>query len=245
MSKMATTKVNSRFYACLLFLSVIVSQLLNIIYEKLKLGEDISVVIFPSLLFLSLLTIPSLLIGFKLGKSIGLSLYQPHLSYTRSQGYNSALFAVVFSIFLGIIFLAIRYFSLPYLPEQMPQYGFRGVTGGLLVSLGAAIGEEIWFRFGLMTLLLWLFKYLFKLRELTVTAIWSAMLIVAIIFGAAHIPQLIAYNAVSNFAIWGTMVGNISVSVFYGWCYWRYGLMTAIIAHFCFDIVLHVLPALL
>jgi membrane protease YdiL (CAAX protease family) len=245
MSMTTTTILNTRLYASLLFVSVIVSQLSNIIYEKLQLGEEISVVIFPSLLFLSLLTIPSLLIGFKLGKSIGLSLNQPHLSYPRSSGYNSVLFAVVSSILLGIFLLVLRYFSLPYLPEQIPQYGFRGVTGGLLVSIGAAIGEEIWFRFGLMTLLLWLLKYLFKLRELTLTAIWSVMLIVAITFGTAHIPQLMAYGAGSNFAIWGTMLGNISVSFLYGWCYWRYGLMSAIIAHFCLDIVLHVLPALL
>lgn len=241
----STANKNIRLYASLLLISVIVSQLANIVYEKLKLGEDISAVILPSLLFLLLLTVPSLLIGFKLGQSIGLSLNQPHLSYPRSSGYNSVLFAVFSSILLGILLLVLRYFSSPYLPEQIPQYGLRGVTGGLLVSIGAAIGEEVWFRFGLMTLLLWLLKHQFKLRELTLTAIWSVMLIVSIAFGAAHIPQLLAYGAGSNFAIWGTMLGNISVSFLYGWCYWRYGLMSAIIAHFCLDIVLHVLPAIL
>lgn len=95
-----------------------------------------------------------------------------------------------------------------------------------------------------LTLLLWLFKRLFKPNELNLVAVWVVMLIVAICFGAAHIPQLVSYGAGSNFAIWGTMLGNISVSFLYGWCYWRYGLFSAIIAHFSLDIVLHVLPAM-
>jgi uncharacterized membrane protein len=234
----------TRLYASLLFLSVIVSQLANIVYEKIKLGEEVSVVVLPSLLFLSVLTVPSLIIGFKLGGSLGLSLHKPHKSYANCSVQSSILFPVVSSILLGVLLLAIRYISLPYLPEEIPQYGFRGVTGGLLVSLGAAIAEEVWFRFGLMTLLLWLFKRIFKLTELTIASVWCVMLVVAIAFGAAHLPQLIAYGAGSNFAIWGTMLGNIAVSFLYGWCFWRYGLLSAIIAHFCLDIVLHVLPAL-
>ena len=96
-----TTSVKKRLYAGILFISVIVSQLANIIYEKLMHGEDISVTIFPSLLFLSLLTIPSLVIGFKLSDSMGLSLYKPHLSYSKETGYNPILFAVVSSLLLG------------------------------------------------------------------------------------------------------------------------------------------------
>jgi membrane protease YdiL (CAAX protease family) len=36
----------------------------------------------------------------------------------------------------------------------------------------------------------------------------------------------------------------VSVGVLYGWCYWRRGLLAAMVAHFSADIVLHALPAL-
>ena len=224
---------------------MIVSQLANIIYEGLSNNQDISVVFLPSLIFLSLLTIPSLIIGFKLGKEIGLSLDQPHSSYADIKDDYSWLLVIGASLLLGFFLLGVRQFTLPYLPDEIPQYGFRGVTGGLLVSVGAAIGEEVWFRFGLMTLLLWLIKRLFKLDEINQIHLWVVMTVVAIGFGAAHLPQLISYGAGSNFAIWGTMIGNLVVSFLYGWCYWRYGLVLAIVAHFSLDLVLHVFTAVI
>lgn len=228
-----------------MFLAVIVSQLANIIYGKVSNGEDVTVVFLPSLLFLSVLTIPSLIIGFKLGREVGLSLDQPHSSYEKDEGHRSFAIVVASSLLLGFFLLVVRQNSLPYLPDEIPQYGFRGVIGGLLVSIGAAIGEEVWFRFGLMTLLLWLIKRVFTLEKLTLLHFWAVMIIVAIGFGAAHLPQLIAYGAGTNFAIWGTMGGNFVVSFLYGWCYWRYGLISAIVAHFTVDLVLHVFTAVM
>lgn len=236
---------NTNLQAAVLFLAVSVSQLANIVYEKARTGEDVTVVFLPSLMFLSVLTIPSLIIGFKLGKEIGLSLNQPHPSYTQNENYRSYGIVIASSLLLGFFLLAVRQFSLPYLPDEIPQYGFRGVTGGLLVSIGAAIGEEVWFRFGLMTLLLWLLKRAFKLDTLRLIHVWTVMIVVAIGFGAAHLPQLISYGAGTHFAIWGTMAGNLVVSFLYGWCYWRYGLVSAILAHFSLDLVLHVFPALI
>lgn len=116
--------------------------------------------------------------------------------------------------------------------------------GGLLVSIGAGIGEEVWFRFGLITLLLAGIKHLFKLQQISNAVAIVAIFLVAIPFGLAHLPQLASYGAASTFAISGTMIGNIVVSTLFGWCYWRYGLISAITAHITVDIVLHMLPAL-
>ena len=231
-------------HAILLFAAVIVSQLANIIYEGLRNGQDVSLVILPSMVFLATLTIPSLFIGFRLGRQVGLSLDKPHQSYARTEGLSPVVFVVASSILLGLFLLGVRQFSLPYLPEEIPQYGFRRVIGGFLVSVGAAIGEEVWFRFGLMTLLLWFIRNVFRPKSISLLHVWIVMFIVAIGFGAAHLPQLVAYGAGSQFAIWGTMIGNLLVSFLYGWCYWRCGLVSAIGAHFTLDLVLHVLPAL-
>lgn len=132
---------------------------------------------------------------------------------------------------------------MPYLPAEIPAYGFRGPIGGLLVSIGAGIGEEVWFRFGLMTLLLYVLGKLKGSLSLSDRSVLLVILLDSVLFGLVHIPQLMSYGAGSNFAIWATMLGNIAVSTLYGWCYWRYGLISAIFAHISLDIALHMLPA--
>ena len=43
--------------------------------------------------------------------------------------------------------------------------------------------------------------------------------------------------------IGGTILGNTAVGILYGWCYWKRSLVSAMVAHFAVDIMIHVLPA--
>ena len=104
----------------------------------------------------------------------------------------------------------------------------------------AAVAEEIWFRFGLMTLLVWLVTKLAGDRGSPSIIAWAAILVTAVGFGLAHLPQLLAYGAGSPFAIGATLVGNTVVATLFGWLYWKRGLAAAIVAHFAVDLVLHV-----
>lgn len=218
-----------------LYLLTIVSQLANIVYEAYVNQSAILPLLLPSILFLTLLTVPALIIGFRLG---------PEIRLKHPETKNAFIFTLVSSVSLGVLLLLLRWALLPYLPENIPEYGFRGFIGGTLVSIGAAVGEEVWFRFGLMTLVLWLVKKTFKLDLISNRFALSVIIIIAFLFGLAHLPQLSAVGADTMFAIWATILGNIAVGVLYGWCFWRYGLYYAIIAHFSLDIVLHALPAL-
>jgi len=218
-----------------LYLLTIVSQLANIVYEAYINQSAIVPLLLPSLLFLTLLTVPALIIGFRLG---------PEIRLKHPETKNAFIFTLVSSVSLGVLLLLLRWALLPYLPESIPEYGFRGFIGGTLVSIGAAVGEEVWFRFGLMTLVLWLVKKTFKLDLISNRFALSVIVVIAFLFGLAHLPQLSAVGADTMFAVWATILGNIAVGVLYGWCFWRYGLFYAIIAHFSLDIVLHALPAL-
>jgi len=151
--------------------------------------------------------------------------------------------ACILGLTLGALLLLIRQISAPYLPPEIPAYGFRGVIGGLSVSIGAAVGEEVWFRLGLMTFLVWGLTRLFKGKKARTPITWTIIVFTSVAFGAAHLPQLLAYGAGSPFAIGGTVLGNTAVGILYGWCFWRRSLFAAIIAHFSVDIVLHVIPA--
>lgn len=225
--------------AASLYILTLVAQLANLLYLSSNQGQSFSEILIPSLLFLSLLTLPSLWVGFTLGRKLNLGIINQ-----GARAGEGTLFAIASGLLLGAALLGLRWLLLSYLPSELPEYGFRGPIGGLLVSLGAAVGEEVWFRFGLMTLLLYVCTKLIKKEQLPPKIAVIVILLVAFGFGLAHLPQLLSYDAGSTFAIYATILGNVAVGSLYGWCFWRYGLLSAIAAHFSLDVVLHVLPAL-
>ncbi|TPV54832.1 CPBP family intramembrane metalloprotease [Aestuariibacter sp. GS-14] len=226
-----------------LFALTVVTQMSNVIYQKVMNQQSFADTLVPGMIFLSVLTLPALLIGLKLGRGMGMGLINQRA--LQEGGAAAGLrFAVALAIPLGLSLLTLRWLLVDYLPPELPAYGFRGPVGGLLVSVGAAVGEEIWFRFGLMTLLLFIAVKVRKTALTTHTIPMMMILLVGLGFGLAHLPSVVAYGAHSGFAVWATIAGNTAVAVLYGWCYWRYGLLSAITAHFSVDVVLHVLPAL-
>ncbi|WP_100642384.1 CPBP family intramembrane glutamic endopeptidase [Alteromonas facilis] len=227
--------------AIALFIATLATQLAPLLVTEQSVSLGLMLV--QSVVFLSILTIPSLFIGFRLGKPLQLSIVNP--TVTSKAALRAAVYrSVLYSVVIGVSLLALRWAVVDQLPDTMPEYGFRGPLGGFLVSLGAAVGEEVLFRFGIMTLLLWIAVKLFKTNRVTAPVAWTVILLVAFGFDLAHIPQVIANDAATSFAVWATILGNVVVGSLYGWCYWRYGLAIAMVAHFSVDIVLHVLPAL-
>jgi hypothetical protein len=156
---------------------------------------------------------------------------------------RDASLACVLGVAQGGLLLLIRQISKPYLPAEIPDYGHRGVLGGLSVSFGAAVAEEVWFRLGLMTLMIWCVVRFSGDRTTRPLVAWTIIVFTSVAFGMAHLPQLMSYGAGSPFAIGGTVIGNTAVGILYGWCYWKRSLVAAMVAHFVVDIVIHVLPA--
>ena len=232
-----------------LYVLTLAAQFTSLAFGRIQPEHDFATMLLPSLLFLSVLTLPALWIGLRLGPALGLGAPRFAALLARQPGAMRALardwvVAGTAGALLGAIFLSVRYAAQPYLPAALPEPGFRGVLGGLAVSFGAAVGEEVWFRLGLMTLLVWAVTRLAGKRKPSGVAVWSVIIIAAFGFGLAHVPQMVAFGAASPVAVASTVLGNVSVGVLYGWCYWRRGLLAAMIAHFSADIVLHVLPAL-
>ena len=130
-----------------LFALTVVTQMSNIAFQKLANNEPFLPTVLPGLLFLSVLTLPALFIGLTLGRKVGLGLINHKITDEGRIGVGLR-FAVIAAIPLGLCMLALRWLLADSLPAELPAYGFRGPVGGLLVSAGAAVGEEIWFRFG-------------------------------------------------------------------------------------------------
>jgi Type II CAAX prenyl endopeptidase Rce1-like len=229
--------------------ATLVAQLTSLALGRLNEEQGFAAVVLPSVLFLGAVTLPLAGLGLALGRQIGLGAPLLAALLSRQPGSLQKLrrdagLATVLGLALGGMLLLLRGLSEPYLPPELPALGHRGAIGGLAVSLGAAVAEEVWFRLGLMTVLVWLAARLLGHREARPLVAWPIIAITAVGFGMAHLPQLMSYGAASPFAVVGTVFGNSVVGILFGWCYWRRSLVAAMIAHFSVDVVLHVVPAL-
>ena len=117
---------------------------------------------------------------------------------------------------------------------------------GFLASFYGGIAEEILLRLFVMSLLVWLGRFISKTVEGKPTAgvIWVANILAAILFGLGHLPAVSTLVPISYLVIARTVVLNGLLGVVFGWLYWKRGLEAAMLSHFTADIVLHVIFAL-
>ncbi len=114
---------------------------------------------------------------------------------------------------------------------------------GFLAAISAGIGEELLMRFLLMTLLTLLLLKLFRLPR--TAAVWSAIILVALIFGALHLPATAELVELTPLIIVRAMLLNGIGGIAFGLLYWKQGLESAMVAHFLTDVFVHGLMPLL
>ncbi len=102
-----------------------------------------------------------------------------------------------------------------------------GLGGRLLYG---GIVEEVLARWGLMTLFVWLGSLL--VGEVTAVIIWMAIILSGVLFGLAHMPSLLAMGARKSAVFVITAISlNLWVSLVFGWLFWQYGLVAAMLSH--------------
>ena len=101
---------------------------------------------------------------------------------------------------------------------------------GTAQAVSAGVGEEILFRFGLMSLIAWFAWKVLPNRDggPSVFGMWFAVGLAGLAFASVHgAAGLSAMQAVRLLAGAG-----------FGWLFWKHGLEAAIAAHFIYDMVL-------
>ena len=157
---------------------------------------------------------------------------------------SSILPATVLGAVGGIFVLAVSILSQPYLPAELNEVELSGFFPSLLASFNAAVNEEICFRLGVMTCLVWLGSVLLRQLKPGKVIIWSANLLTALLFAAIHLPLAFTlFGELPSFIVVFVLSLNSFVGVIFGWFYWLYGLLAAMIAHFSTGVVIRVLPA--
>lgn len=195
----------------------------------------------------------TIFIGLYFAKKVGLGLpvLEGWLEGRKVKSYLKSILGI--SIGLGII-AGILIIGLDYL------FSFVGVTinvaqasinppawQGFLASFYGGINEEILLRLFLMTIIAWVIFKIKKTKEgkPTSTGMWLAIVLAAVIFGAGHLPGLMAVTTFTPLVIIRTIIINAVGGIIFGWLYWKKGLESAMISHFSADIVLHVIIPLM
>lgn len=118
------------------------------------------------------------------------------------------------------------------------------VLASLLASLGAGISEEIVFRLGVMSFIVMLLQSIGNASSPATATIWAGNIITALLFGLAHLPLASNLFELTANDVVALLVLNGVASVAYGWVFWRYGLLMAMVTHFFADVVIHVIAPL-
>jgi membrane protease YdiL (CAAX protease family) len=181
-------------------------------------------------------------------------------SLTRGESVADNIRAFLpLSIILGVlstlIVLGLEFFY--FQPAMMKELGDTAAAlnlqtsqpaawKGFLASFYGGIAEEILLRLFVMSLFVWLGKFISKTHEGKPTNIvfWIANILAAVLFGLGHLPTTALLVPLTTLVVTRAIVLNGLIGVVCGWLYWKRGLESAMVAHFSADIVLHVLLAL-
>jgi len=192
-------------------------------------------------------------VGLHLARKVGLSLpiLERWIEGGEVKSYLGSILGISIGlgILAGILIIGLDYlFSFAGVPINVTQASINPPAWqGFLASFYGGINEEILLRLFVMTLLAWI---IFKLKKTedgkpTNIGMWLAIVLAAIIFGAGHLPAVMAITTLTPLVIVRTITLNAVGGIIFGWLYWKKGLESAMISHFSADIVLHVILPLI
>ena len=104
------------------------------------------------------------------------------------------------------------------------------LVGGMLYG---GMTEEIMMRWGLVSVLAWLgHRFAGRgTRNPAPAVFWTAIVLAAIHFAAAHLPAAAASHPLTADIVARVLVLNAFAGLVYGWLFWRRSLESAMLAH--------------
>ena len=136
--------------------------------------------------------------------------------------------AVSTSVFL------LAYYRL-FRPRMAPQdvtrtEGLRNSMGLLGRLLVGGVAEEVMFRWGVMSVMAWLAISVVGMPA--GPGMWTAIVVAGLLFGLGHLPGVMAVGVeITKLIVVGAIALNMMVALAFGWLFWQYGLLAAIVAH--------------
>jgi hypothetical protein len=195
----------------------------------------------PAVLEVLLFITPASAAGVWLGNKVGLGSGLRELVSGLPGGWEHVRVGLLPALLVGLALGVAGFFAQNSIPKSvlMPGLNNPNTFECFLRCLSAALTEEILFRLGLMTFFVWAIKSITKKPAIDVPSLWVGNLLSALLFASAHLPQFTFYgwSLLIPFVMFSSSVGMIM-----GWVYMRYGLVSAIVAHFICDLAVYVIP---
>lgn len=197
-------------------------------------------------------------VGLSFARSIGLGL--PLLEKRLAGGSIAAdlgrilPLSVGLGVVLALVLIALDVFV--FQPALVAELGSNALAGssasqpaawkGLLASFYGGINEEVLLRLCVMSFLAWLGRFVSKTADgrPTLTILWIANILAAVLFGLGHLPATAALVPLTPLVVARAVVLNGLIGVGFGYLYFKHGLESAMLSHFSADIILHVLFAI-
>lgn len=188
-------------------------------------------------------------LGLKLGDQIGLGApeLRAWVAGDRDAGRRIARtlpLALGLGLAAGAVITVIGFGAHAMLPAPKHSITVPPAWQGLLASISAGVREEIWLRFGVMTLLVWIATRIARQQQAGGRAVWTGNVLAALLFGAMHLPGAFALFSPGPWAVAVIVGENALAGLVFGWLYWKRGLVAAMTGHFATDLILHVALAL-
>ena len=191
-------------------------------------------------------------VGLFLGEKVGLG--APILEdwlQAESTGKNLrpiVKIPIILGVLVGVLLFVLDRFAFAYFIEPVTAFQEKApLWQRILASFYGGIGEEVFMRLFLVTLIIWIIQRLRKIKDSKSEALaaWVSIIIVSVVFGLGHLPMTATFTTITPLVVIRAIVLNSIAGIVFGWLYWKKGLEAAIISHFSTDIILHViLPSL-
>ncbi len=149
----------------------------------------------------------------------------------------------------GAAVLGLEHFVFqPRMPEELKQASARtGFWKSMMACFYGGIVEEILMRLFVMSGFTWLLGLVWKAPDggPAAGAFWLANLLATLLFGLGHLPATRQITKLTPLVVTRAVVLNGLAGLMFGALFIFYGLEAAILAHFCMDIIMHLIyPAL-
>lgn len=140
----------------------------------------------------------------------------------------------------GAVFFTDRVFS-GLMPAPYSALPSIALWKRLLAAFYGGVTEECLTRLFLMSGIVWLCLKFAPPQSAPdrVWPFWLGIALAALFFAVGHLPAAAKIWPLTPVVVARTVALNSVGGLFFGWLYWRRGFESAVVAHFCADLILH------
>lgn len=141
----------------------------------------------------------------------------------------------------GLFLSAIDLAMLPRIPALLSLARKSSLFENFSASFYGGINEELLTRFLGVSGTVWLIGRAMRAKAPSDVAVWTAIVTMAVLFAVGHLPATRAVTGkITGLILARALALNGPIAILCGWLFWRYGVETAVVAHFSADVVYHV-----